>query len=92
MKQEQGRLRVTAKREEIYGAHSEGVFAIVPVRDIDEMYGCFAEDQSVNSTSKVLGSILMSVSFVEQKKVIEVEILRHQQNIFPGTRKKLIYI
>ena len=30
--------------------------------------------------------------FVEQRKVIEVEALRHQQNIFPGTRKKLIYI
>ena len=30
--------------------------------------------------------------FVEQRKVIEVETLRHQQNIFPGTRKKPLYI
>ena len=30
--------------------------------------------------------------FVEQRKVIEVEILRHQQTIFPGTTVTLIYI
>ena len=41
----------------------------------------------VDSTNKVLGSILMSMNF-EQRKVIEVETLRNQQNIFPGTRKE----
>ena len=30
--------------------------------------------------------------FVEQRKVIKVQTPRHQQNRFPGTRKKLIYI
>ena len=46
----------------IDGAHSEGVYEIVPMRDTDEMHACFAENQSVDSTSKALGSILMSVS------------------------------
>ena len=32
------------------------------MRGTDEIYDCFAEKQSVDSTSKVLGSVLMSVS------------------------------
>ena len=33
-----------------------------------EMHGCFAENQSVDSTSKVFGSILMSVSLSNRVK------------------------
>ena len=90
MKQEKGRLRVTAKLERIDGARSEGVYEIVPMRDTDEMHGCFAENQSPDSTSKVLGSILMSVSLSNKGKSSKLK--HHDINIFPGTRKKLIYI
>ena len=38
------------------------------MRDTDEMHGCFAENQSPDSTSKVLGSILMSVSLSNKGK------------------------
>ena len=38
------------------------------MRDTDEMHGCFAENQSLDSTSKVLGSILMSVSLSNKGK------------------------
>ena len=43
MKQEWGRLRATAEQEEIDGAHSEGVYEIVPMQDTDEMYRHLAE-------------------------------------------------
>ena len=43
MKQEQGRLRATAEREETDGAHSEGVYGIVPMQDTDEMYRHLAQ-------------------------------------------------
>ena len=53
--------------------------------DTDEMHRHFAQNQSVDYTGKVLGSILMSVSLSTQRKFIEVERVRHQQSIFPGT-------
>ena len=56
------RMRATAEQEEIDGAHSEGVCEIVPMRDTNEMHGCFAVDESVDSACKVLGSIFMTVS------------------------------
>ena len=68
MKHESGRLRVTAKPEGIDRALSEGVYEIVPMRHTDEMHVCFAENQSLDSTSKVLGSILMSVSLSNKGK------------------------
>ena len=40
-------------------------------------------DQSVHSTSKVLVSILMSVSLSNKEKFIEIGTLRHQQTILP---------
>ena len=83
---------MTEEQGKINGVHSESVYEIVPMRDTDERHGCFAENQSVNSTSKVLGSNRDVGEFVEQRMVIDVETLQHQQNILPGTRKKLIYI
>ena len=56
------RLRATAEHEEIDGPHSEGVCEIVPMRDTNEMHGCFAVDESVDSACKVLGSIFVTVS------------------------------
>ena len=38
------------------------------MRDTDEVHGCLAEDQSVDSTSNVLGSILMSVNLSNKVK------------------------
>ena len=66
-------MSVTAKPEEIDGAHSESVYEIVPMRDTDEMHGCFAQNQSVDSTSKVLGSILMSVSLTNKGKSVKLK-------------------
>ena len=47
------------------------------------MHRRLAQDQSVDSTGKVLSSILMSVSLSKQSEIIEVEALRHQQSILP---------
>ena len=43
------------------------------MRDTDKMDGSFAEDQSVDSTSKVLGSILMSVSLSNKGKSLKLK-------------------
>ena len=55
-------------KQEKEGCDSEGVYEIVPMRDTDERHGCFAENQSVDSTSKVFGSILMPVSLSNNGK------------------------
>ena len=83
MMQESVRLRTTARREEIDWVHSESVQEIVPMQDTDE---------SVDSTSKVLVLIMMSVSLSNKRKTIEVETPRHQQSTFPRTAQRLIYI
>ena len=68
MKQEQGKSHTNSYLEEIDGVDSEGVYEIVPMRDPDEVHGCLAEDQSVDSTSNVLGSILMSMNLSNKVK------------------------
>ena len=40
-------------------------------------------NESVDSTSKVLVSIMMSVSLPNQWKLLKIETLRHQQSILP---------
>ena len=64
---------MTEEQEKIDGVHSGGVHEIVPIRDTEEMqdngriyeshtdefHRRLTEDQSVDSTSKLLGSILM---------------------------------
>ena len=67
-------MRTTAKREEIDWVHSESVHEVVPMRDTDE---------SVDSTSKVLVSIINVGEFVKLREIIEVETPRHQQSTFP---------
>ena len=56
------RLPSTAEQEGIDGVPSECVYEIDPMRDTDELHIRLAPDQSVDSTSKVLGSIMMPVS------------------------------
>ena len=75
------------------GVHSQCVYEIVPMRDTDEMHRRLAQDQSADSTSKVLDSIMVSVGeFVKkQSEIIEIETLRHQQSIHQGTMERLIY-
>ena len=43
------------------------------MRDTDGMHGSFAENQSVDSTSKVLGSVLMSVSLSNRGKSLKLK-------------------
>ena len=62
MKQEQGWLRTTAEQEEVDGTHAEGVCEIALMQDTDELHRRLAEDQSVNSISKVFVSVMMSAS------------------------------
>ena len=62
---------MTEEQEKIDGVHSESFCEIVPIRDTDETHGCNAENQSVNSTSKVLGSIVMSVSLSNKGKSLK---------------------
>ena len=57
---------------------------MVPMQDTDE---------SVDSTSKVLVSIMMSVSLSNKGETIEVETPRHQQSILPrNNAQRLICI
>ena len=63
-------MRATAEQEEIDGVHQENVY------EMDLSVSCI--DESVDSTSRVLVSVMMSASFV-----IEVETLRHQPSILP---------
>ena len=64
-------MRATAGQEKIDGVHSEAVYEIVLMRDSDEMHRRLAEDQSVDSKSKVLGTILMSVSLSNNGKSLK---------------------
>ena len=66
-------MRAIAEQEKIDGARSEGVCEIVPTRDADEMHVCLAEDDSVDSTSKVLDSILVSVSLSNKGKSLKLK-------------------
>ena len=61
------------KMDGIDGIHPEGVYEIVPMRDTDEMHDRSAENQSADSTSKVLGSILMSVSLSNKGKSLKLK-------------------
>ena len=84
-------MRVTAKPEGIDEAQPEGVYEIVPMRDRRNAR-LFCR-KPVCKLNKQSASLNLDVGeCVEQKRVIEVETLRHQQNMFPGIRKKLIYI
>ena len=65
--------------------NSERVYEIVPVRDADEMHGCLAEDCRFNKQGAWLN--LDADEFVEESEIIQVEIPRHQQIIFPGTMR-----
>ena len=78
--QEQGKLRATAEQEEIDGVHPENVYEIVPMEDTDELHRRIPQDQSVDSTSKVLGSIMVSAS------------LSINRLYFQGTKERLIYV
>ena len=62
----------------IDGAHPEGACEIVPMRQTDELHRRLAQDQFVDSTSKVLGSIMMSVSF--SNKVKSLKLKHHDIN------------
>ena len=63
--------------------HSESVYEIVPMHDTDE---------SVDSTSKVLVSILMSVSFAKQREIMwELEHYDISRAYFQGTMDNLIH-
>ena len=83
MKQEWARLRATARREEIDWVRSESVYEIVPMQNTDE---------SVDSTSKVLVSILMSVSLSNEGKSLKLEHYDISRAYLQGTAQRLIYI
>ena len=55
------RLRSTAEQEEIDGEQSECVDEIVPLQETVDLQTSFREE-SMDSTSKMLGSIMMPVS------------------------------
>ena len=92
-------MRSTAEQEEIDGEHLEGVYAIVPM----QRHSRFAQmtprvlhrraaqtsfrDESVDSTIKVFGSIMMSVSLSFEVKDYDISRAYCQE-----TMKKLLYI
>ena len=61
-------MRATAEQEEIDGVHSECVYEIVPMQDTDDLHRRLVQDESVDSTSKVLVSVMMSVSLSNKVK------------------------
>ena len=53
--------------------HNQKVFMRLSQCEIDEMHASFEENQSVDSTSKVLGSILMSMSLSNKRKSLKLK-------------------
>ena len=76
-------LRTIAKREEVDWVHSESVHEVVPKQDTDE---------SVDSTSKVLVSIMMSVSLSIKGRPLKLRHYDISRAYFQGTMERLIYI
>ena len=84
MKQERGRLRVTAEQEEIDGVHSENVY------EMGLSVSCIAE--SVGSSSKVLVSTMMSVSLSTKGHSLKLRHCDISRAYFQGTMERFIYI
>ena len=53
---------------------------------------CLAQDESVDSTSKVLVSIMVSVSLSNKVKSLKLEPYDISRADFQGTMERLIYI
>ena len=53
---------------------------------------CLAQDQSVDSTSKVLGSIVMSVSLSNRVKSLKLRHYDISRAHLLGTVERLIYV
>ena len=66
---------MTAEQEEIDGVHSERVYEIVPMQNTDELHRRLGQDQSVDSTSQVLASNLMSVSLSNKVKSLKLKLI-----------------
>ena len=79
MQQEEGRLRATPEQEEIDGVHPENVC------EMGLSVSCM--DESVDSTSKMLVSVIMSASLSLKLKHYDIS-----RAYFQGTMKRLIYI
>ena len=78
MKQEQVRLRATVEQEKIDGVHQENVY------EMGLSVSCI--DESVDSTSQVLVSVMMSASLLLKLKHYDIS-----RAYFQGTTERLKY-
>ena len=75
---------MTAEQDEIDEVHPENVY------QMGLLVSC--TNESVDSTSKVLGSIMMSVSLSNKVKSLKLKHYDICRAYFQGTMERLIYI